>query len=803
MLIDKISFLHFRGLPSNTIDFGGKNTLIIGGNGKGKSSIVDGLELFFSSNIDGSREPSSYRHIKSSNEPSIVIYPQNSSQVTCTVDPSAGLVWNPQNKGDLEKHPLPRNFILRRNKIISLIESNPSDRFRYIMELLGEDEIGEQRKKFQEAAKDLKDRCEAIQQRIQSKYRILVNGFIPKNLSEVIEYTNKLLTDISIEKIDKTDGLELVRQEIEKKLSFQDVDFYAKITNAVESLKMLFNDKLQESFDKYSKILKEVVTLTQAFKDGNKSAIIDNAIIYFEQNSNEQECPICGQEISPTGLLLQLKNRRQILSKLSDALSAKKSTVQQVVYTLDSHVSQLRRELELCKQFMSSELQASYVQAINSFSNMLKNIRDDVPVDTKDNTLMLVSYTTLFNERVKLLALLEDKQKNMLATHDVKIKIAFDHISSFLQVLPEIESLNSEYLKQIEIYKAVEAARVTIEKACTDGLLSFLDSFVVEISQIYNEFHNFSEDGAEISECTKIELTPTRGRSPLMHLKIDFFDKTTSVDPNFYLSEGHLDSLGLSIFLASVLKFNPKGSLVVLDDVLTSIDSSHKHRVASMLTSKFLDYQLIITTHDEAWARDVLRFAESYSARNKWKSIHVSKWDIDFGPYLDDFKELAARVLTIDEENYVDRGATLRQLSESFMTEFVAGMQMLIPFAYGNRLTVENILVDAKVNPKNRKTKEVMKYSKSHSLDEPNNIARLLCNSLQCDFDGSNLMSQEEAQKLVGMIFITVGDTLNILSHWKPLSEVPFARIKDFIASVIKVRSECEKKGLIKKFQWQ
>ena len=96
-----------------------------------------------------------------------------------------------------------------------------------------------------------------------------------------------------------------------------------------------------------------------------------------------------------------------------------------------------------------------------------------------------------------------------------------------------------------------------------------------------------------------------------------------------------------------------------------------------------------------------------------------------------------------------------------------------------------------------------MKYSKSHSLDEPNNIARLLCNSLQCDFDGSNLMSQEEAQKLVGMIFITVGDTLNILSHWKPLSEVPFARIKDFIASVIKVRSECEKKGLIKKFQWQ
>ena len=41
-------------------------------------------------------------------------------------------------------------------------------------------------------------------------------------------------------------------------------------------------------------------------------------------------------------------------------------------------------------------------------------------------------------------------------------------------------------------------------------------------------------------------------------------------------SEGHLNSLGLCLFLAFIRRFNADFKLIVLDDVLTSIDSGHR-----------------------------------------------------------------------------------------------------------------------------------------------------------------------------------------------------------------------------------
>lgn len=804
MLLDKISFHHFRGLPSNSISLDGKNILVIGGNGKGKSSIVDGIELFFSADIGDTREINSYRHIKSDSDPQVVIHPQNAPKVTCYVNPDNGLSWGPANKANLANHPLPRNFILRRNKIISLIESQPSERFKYIMELLGEGEISEKRKKFQEAAKESKEKCDFILHEINTKYRILVEGFSPKNISDVLAYSNKLLESIGLEKIENIDGLDWAKQEISKKLNAQDIDTYAKLTNAIDVLKIPYNDKLQECFDKYAKAIHDVNHLTNAFADGKKRAIIDTAIVYLENNSDESICPVCGQEISPTSLLLQLKNRKQILSKLNEAISSKKSASDLTLNVLSSHISQLQREYDAGYNFIDDTLKNNYKTAIQNFSEISKSIREGTPIKSDVQTLMVVSYTNIYNQRESVLSYLVKTRESMLAAHDVKIKIAYDHISSFIQLLPQLKNLESDYKNQIDVYRAIENARVLVEKSCTEGLMDFLDSFSSEISSIYGELHDFPDDDSERSECTDIKLIPSRGRSPMMQLNINFLDKQEAVNPALYLSEGHLDSLGLSIFLASVLKFNPKGTLIVLDDVLTSIDSDHKHRVASILTHRFKEYQLIITTHDEVWARDVLRFAEVFSVRDKWKSMYVSKWDVDLGPYVGDFKDILSRAREISEEDYKDKGSVLRQLSESFMTEFVAGMQMLIPYSYEKRLTVENIIVEAKVNPKNSNTKKVLQFSKINNLDEPNNIVKLICNSLQTEFNGRQGLTKDEAEKLIALIFISTGDTLNMLSHWKPtMDDVAYTRVCDFISSIMKVKDECDRRGLLKKFQWQ
>jgi recombinational DNA repair ATPase RecF len=43
-----IRFEHFRRLPANEFELRGKNLVILGTNGKGKSAVVDGIEFIFS-----------------------------------------------------------------------------------------------------------------------------------------------------------------------------------------------------------------------------------------------------------------------------------------------------------------------------------------------------------------------------------------------------------------------------------------------------------------------------------------------------------------------------------------------------------------------------------------------------------------------------------------------------------------------------------------------------------------------------------------------------------------------------------
>jgi recombinational DNA repair ATPase RecF len=49
--IKEIRFEHFRGLPDYSCQLNGKSLVLLGGNGKGKSGIVDGIEFTFSGTL--------------------------------------------------------------------------------------------------------------------------------------------------------------------------------------------------------------------------------------------------------------------------------------------------------------------------------------------------------------------------------------------------------------------------------------------------------------------------------------------------------------------------------------------------------------------------------------------------------------------------------------------------------------------------------------------------------------------------------------------------------------------------------
>ncbi len=99
--------------------------------------------------------------------------------------------------------------------------------------------------------------------------------------------------------------------------------------------------------------------------------------------------------------------------------------------------------------------------------------------------------------------------------------------------------------------------------------------------------------------------------------------------PHAIHSEGHQDSMGLCLFLA-LSEHLTQGVLemMILDDVLTSIDSEHRRAAARLLAHLGENRQFVILTHDPVWARQ-LRSAGLVPEKRVWR---ITGWSLSGGP---------------------------------------------------------------------------------------------------------------------------------------------------------------------------
>ncbi|MBA7700644.1 hypothetical protein ES703_109366 [subsurface metagenome] len=135
---------------------------------------------------------------------------------------------------------------------------------------------------------------------------------------------------------------------------------------------------------------------------------------------------------------------------------------------------------------------------------------------------------------------------------------------------------------------------------------------------------------------SNIELIVVLGRRASTELRIESFGRRE--DPRALKSEGHLDSLGLCIFLAFVKKFNEGCSLIVLDDVVTTIDAGHRENICKLLFEEFGDKQLIITTHDGVWYEQLCAYQRVYGIDGIFKNLIITGWNVDRGPTMQPYK---------------------------------------------------------------------------------------------------------------------------------------------------------------------
>jgi len=150
------------------------------------------------------------------------------------------------------------------------------------------------------------------------------------------------------------------------------------------------------------------------------------------------------------------------------------------------------------------------------------------------------------------------------------------------------------------------------------GILpGIVDSISVEAQGFYDEFFAIG-DSAKISLALKVTTLPSFSGTdrataqftvPVVQFGIQV-DGQTIKRPQSYLNEAKLTQLALSVrFAASLVNLHQSEiKLLVLDDLLVSLDMSNRMKVVEIILSKKFDsYQKIIMTHDLGFFREFHR----------------------------------------------------------------------------------------------------------------------------------------------------------------------------------------------------
>ena len=155
-------------------------------------------------------------------------------------------------------------------------------------------------------------------------------------------------------------------------------------------------------------------------------------------------------------------------------------------------------------------------------------------------------------------------------------------------------------------------------KSRTDGFASMLTGIIDSISREAQAFYDeyFSDDDPApvvlklgVTTSPAYHILARTFTHPIIEFGIQIDGKTIA-KPQAFLNEAKLTQLALAIrFSASRVNLHESGlKLLVLDDLLVSLDMSNRMKVVEILLSEsFADYQKIILTHDRGFFQEFRR----------------------------------------------------------------------------------------------------------------------------------------------------------------------------------------------------
>ena len=568
-------------------------TILYGENGAGKTTISDALEFFFygqsgsleAKSLDGKIRLPALVHAQRNPDDLKVTWEELNQICVATLRGSSAI-----HSGDL---PATKLRTLRRNLITSLIEETPAKRFERIRDFVELPALEREERMLGELITAHKQRRQSqlesytrVQEEVQTSYSD-VFAEVP-NPPPLEQWVKETLADSAAtveEEIQILKDLELQVNRLQN-------DF-KPLSGAYEALEKA-DATLKEENENLAKVVAEN---TSGMADAIQ--VLEKAADFLEDRT-PSSCPVCDTPLDADDLRSRVTGKLAALKEIS----------------AQSNVSEeAKRTKERCSNGLEA-LQRTYFAIIRALIQAHQAACEqegwEVPplvpslaLPAEASGLTKEWFAQLREDAGQLRPLAEWVTGKLDA-----LRKTVTHRASLVRLEKSRKDGMKEYAELDRIIVKAEAVREVLRSERVRYADRMLASISEDFARIYEKIHP-----GEKLEQIRLYVHQDRKNSAMLSGAIHGKD---DVSPVAYLSESHLDTLGLSLFLALEKKMDASNTLLFLDDAIASVDEAHMERLYHAILEEAAHFKhVLITTHYQP-----LRF--------KFKWGQLTKQNVDF-----------------------------------------------------------------------------------------------------------------------------------------------------------------------------
>ncbi len=674
MKLLELEIQNIRGIKNLFLKPNGKNYVIYGPNGSGKSAVVDAIDFLLTGRIsrltgEGTGEISLREHGPHIDHQPDEAFVRGIFKLTdvedsielqrCIGYPSI-LECDEEVKDCIEpviELAKRGQYVLTRKEILKYITAPPNDRAVAIQTLLNIQDIEKIRKKLVKIRNNFYKEHKAANKVLEKTTDALIatmqiDTFNEEALLEFINQNRAVLGGIRISNFHWNE----IRHGIKTPIEYFEANQIKSIEKDIQNLLIIISNQNQQKLSKLDKelrsLIKNIIEKPELIGDLDRLTLTELGLKLIEEPGN---CPLCdtkwekelleeklNQKIISFKKVKEIDNKIEYISKkLKENIYITISSIERII-NLPEH-PKIRGILPVYKNWYNSLLELATLLNDSLYEYVNSQY-------TEDMIRVMLAPSKIF----KSLQIIQSYIQDDIPISSSKQR-AWDNLIRIEENLKLYEGAKREFLCTKSSFERADLLSNSFQQAKDNILTNLYEEIRDKFVELYKILHKIDEENFTA------EIKPEKAG---LNIEVDFYGHGTH-PPHALHSEGHQDSMGVCLYLTLAERVNlDLIDLVILDDVVMSVDIDHRKRICNVLNECFPNNQILITTHDKTWTNQL----KSERVVNPEDIIEFYNWDINTGPHCINYQTNMWAPIERDLENndISSAAARLRRGLEEF-----------------------------------------------------------------------------------------------------------------------------------------